>query len=59
MYPGGQLDEFKPGAPIGPNRATNAYAAIVFGELTNVALLALVANELVDGIPNGKNMLII
>jgi hypothetical protein len=34
-----------------------AYAAVTDGALTNTALLALTANELVDGMPNGKNIL--
>ena len=34
-----------------------AYAAVLDGALINCVRLALTAYELVDGIPNGKNIL--
>ena len=58
MYPAGQPAAGVPAGPFGPNRATNAWPAVTLGALINVALLALVANELVDGMPNGKKILI-
>ena len=45
-----------PGVPGGPYCATSAYA-VSNGALTNLAVLAVTAYELVDGIPNGKNIL--
>lgn len=48
-----------PGVPGGANRATSAYGAEYDGLIATWAKLADSANELVDGIPNGKNVLTI
>lgn len=56
VYPGGQLLEAMPGGPFDPNCATRACPTLTDGALTNWAPLALTAYELVDGIPNGKNI---
>jgi len=58
VYPSGHPVAGVPTGPFGPNRAANAWSAVMLGALINLALLALTANELVDGIPNGKNIFI-
>lgn len=55
-YPSGHPGAGVPDGPGGPLRATNACAAVIKGALINCAPLALIANELVDGIPKGKNI---
>lgn len=55
-YPAGHPVNGVPAGPFGPYFATTAYPAVVDGALINCAPLELTAYELVDGIPNGKNI---
>lgn len=57
VYPGGQPGAGVPCGPICPNFPTNAYTTETDGAMIWVATLAVSAYELVDGIPNGKNIL--
>lgn len=56
VYPAGHPVSGVPTGPLGPYCATSACAAVTDGALINCAPLALTAYELVDGIPNGKNI---
>jgi hypothetical protein len=58
VYPSGHPAAGVPAGPLGPNRATCACPAVTLGALINCALLAVVANELVEGMPNGKKIFI-
>lgn len=52
----GHIVAAKPGEPCGPIIARNACPAVIIGLLFNSsAILADIANELVVGMPNGKN----
>lgn len=53
----GQPGAGVPGTPAGPLDAVNAYCAVTLGALKEDTELAVTAYELVDGIPNGKNIL--
>jgi len=54
---GGHAVATIPGVPFGPKDAVNAYSAENDGLIATAAILAVSAYELVDGIPNGKNVL--
>jgi hypothetical protein len=56
-YPGGHPGAGGPTGPGFPYLPTNACTAVTDGALINCTRLALTAYELVDGIPNGKNIL--
>jgi hypothetical protein len=58
-YPSGHPGAGVPAGPLFPYLPINAYSAVRDGTFTILAVLELITSELVDGIPNGKNILTI